>query len=226
MLMVHFKDDLYPVHDDEKPLKATETTLDRSSRNSPTPLRDIALWRAPNNFPEPLLDSALSRASYESDIATVLNLLQSGVSPNEPVHGMTALHSACVAEDTAIILVLLDNGADLDAHDGVALRCAAERGSIDIVSFLLDKGANPNIIPDSPILDYRDVALCKALSQNHKDVAALLLDRGTNVETREVGCRALYWAAKNQDKEMVRKLRSCGAKRSEEWLCGAHDDVL
>ena len=89
-----------------------------------------------------------------------------------------ALWDAARAGDVARVNAALAKGADIDAKSryGVtALMFAADKGHIEIVRLLLEKGADTNVQDTF----YQMRALDLALTNNHMTVAKLLLDRGS-----------------------------------------------
>ena len=72
---------------------------------------------------------------------------------------------------------LLDSGAIGDAANASrALAAAALRGAGDIVSLLLDRGADINAVGG-----HGGTALVAAASCGRKDIVSLLLDRGADI---------------------------------------------
>jgi ankyrin repeat protein len=125
-------------------------------------------------FSEPLLDlgaTPLLRAIIANDMEVVQALLARGASPNINAMGVTPFLVAAGVEGgqrggqaTALLDVLLQHGADVNAqvtgtktysmriarspstNEGMtALHVAAQTGRADLVRYLLEKGANPEI---------------------------------------------------------------------------------
>ncbi|MBL8441052.1 MAG: ankyrin repeat domain-containing protein [Betaproteobacteria bacterium] len=69
--------------------------------------------------------------------------------------------------DMAAVKLFLDAGMDVNEGAGAALGLAAGRGRLDMVKFLLSKGAKPT----SNALQY-------ARTRGHKDVEKVLVDAG------------------------------------------------
>ena len=126
-------------------------------------------------FSEPLLDTGatpLLRATMGNDMEVVQALLAKGASPNINAMGVTPfLVAAGVGggarggQSTALLDVLLQHGADVNAqvtgtktysmriarspstNEGMtALHAAAQTGRADLVRYLLEKGANADIV--------------------------------------------------------------------------------
>ena len=89
------------------------------------------------------------------------------------IRGQTPLQFAAQAGDPALAQLLLDHGADLQAHRGwkgwTPLHWAAYRGRAAVVELLLARGADP-LATDEDGQTPRDLAL----QHGHDEVAALL----------------------------------------------------
>lgn len=102
-------------------------------------------------------------------------LLAVGADPNarskNPLDN-TALHAAVAGRRTALVDLLLDGGADIDARDGrgfTPLNIAANGGDVAIARLLLARGADPSIAND----DGR-TPLDTAEHDGHPEVAELI----------------------------------------------------
>ena len=86
--------------------------------------------------------------------------------------------SAARAGDPAIVEMLLDAGARVDAAvpgDGNALIAAAARNRIDVARLLIDRGADVDaIVPGD------ETPLINAAGAGHLEMTALLLDAGAD----------------------------------------------
>ena len=94
-----------------------------------------------------------------------------------PTNG-DALLDAARAGDRARVLALLDSGADVNAvsrYNVSALGFAAERGHVEVVRLLLDRGANVNVAES--FYGFRPIDF--ALRGSRIDIAVLLLERGS-----------------------------------------------
>jgi outer membrane protein assembly factor BamB len=88
------------------------------------------------------------------------------------------LWNAARAGDVARVTKALEGGADIQGktrYGATALTFAADKGHLEVVKLLLDRGADPN----AQDTFYRMRALDMALMNNHNGVAALLLERGS-----------------------------------------------
>lgn len=134
-------------------------------------------------------------ASYIGDLDRVRTLLQQGLSlANRP--------------DPYVAYYL---------GSGTPLRNAAAKGHLEIVTLLLDAGADPNL-PEEGIAP-RGYALYSAVANGHHAIAELLLERGAypNPEV-ESSADALSRAIANKDERMIELLCRYGAARSVELL--------
>jgi ankyrin repeat protein len=96
----------------------------------------------------PLRTSALSLAIRFGHAAIVRRLIASGADPNAPTLWTSSLHSAIRhLPDPAIVRLLIEHGATLDAGDGdnnTPLNFAARDNRLDLAAILLEAGAGPN----------------------------------------------------------------------------------
>src|SRR5439155_665865 len=107
----------------------------------------------------------------------------------------TPLHTAAGRGREDVVPVLIARGADLRARDKqgtAALAYAVGTGNLNVVKLLLGRGADRT---GSDTTD--DVALGQALSSaayaGHVEIAALLMDRGADVNWRYRGPLPLEW---------------------------------
>ena len=87
---------------------------------------------------------------YFKHEATAAFLLNHGMDPNHMSwHRLTLLHHMAAEGDVGKARLLVDHGAELDAVDeeyrSTPLGVAARRGQREAVSFLLERGADPNL---------------------------------------------------------------------------------
>lgn len=100
---------------------------------------------------------------------------------------------------------------------GSPLRNAAARGHLEIVTLLLDHGADPNL-PEEGIAP-RGHALYSAVYHGHYEIAKLLLEKGAHPSPPvESSADALSIALMNGDERMITLLCSYGSARSVELL--------
>lgn len=118
---------------------APETGTDRSE-----PADGLLVVQAPqDSSPAGLLVAAAGAG----DAGRVRELLAAGVAPDSDSQGSFAIHRAAIAGSVAVLQVLVEAGAHLEAldqHGQTALTQAAFYGNAEAVVFLLSAGANPN----------------------------------------------------------------------------------
>ncbi|KAL8770751.1 MAG: hypothetical protein Q9209_003618 [Squamulea sp. 1 TL-2023] len=136
------------------------------------------------------LDTAPSPLYYAAFLGLeepIQSLLKSGVDIN--AYGGrygTALIAAASQGHVAIVKLLLDHNAEVDAEGSsvfsTALSASSYFGYRPITELLLDKGATPDRRRDND-----DTALELACEGGHEAIAELLIDRGSNVNLRRDG---------------------------------------
>jgi hypothetical protein len=97
--------------------------------------------------------------------------------------GTPGIHLAAWRGHEAVVRLLLDRGADVDAKDEygwTALRKVAVRGREAVVQQLLDRGADVNARTNE-----RRTALRKMTEKRHEAVVQLLLDLGADINARD-----------------------------------------
>lgn len=121
--------------------------------------------------------------------------------------------------DDAMVLLLLDAGADVNGRDGsgdTALIKACEHRSILRVKLLLNRGADPNLQKDSVVVPLRRAAGTRSTAS--VEIARLLLSAGANPNFVSVSkhgvpvASLLMVAAKAGNREVVRLLLDAGAR--------------
>ncbi|OAR01858.1 hypothetical protein LLEC1_01794 [Akanthomyces lecanii] len=123
-------------------------------------------------------------------------------------NGSTALLRATRDENTAIIQLLLEKGADIEGSETsmTPLHCASESGLGFTAELLLDKGADieaRNTDGQTP--------LWLAVSAQHDGIVQLLLNRGANTEPKCEGGTPLSMAMASEKGAMAQLLLKNGA---------------
>jgi ankyrin repeat protein len=91
-------------------------------------------------------DTALMIAAYQSNLALATALIDKGAEINRP--GWTALHYAATAGCDAIVKILLEHAAYIDAESPnktTPLMMAVHGAHLTTVKLLLDEGADPTV---------------------------------------------------------------------------------
>lgn len=160
--------------------------------------------------PERDINDQLILASRKGDLNKVKELLGKGANVNarEKVtgEGQPALFHAASYGHTEIVKLLIEKGANVNAKPP-ALTVAAWAGHAETVRVLLEAGAMVNAEDDG------HTALTDAVRKDHRQVVQLLLVHGANVNARlPDGNTPLSWAKANKDEEMVKLLKTAGAR--------------
>jgi ankyrin repeat protein len=142
--------------------------------------------------------------------AMIRLLLDKGADVNQPsACEETPLHAAAVSGRLATVKILLRHKAGMNAIDKFgrsALALAAMKGHVDIVEYLLDKGAKPRAEPGV------HAPLTLAAANGHNAVVTLLARRGATVQHVDAyGRTALIVAAKRGKNTTVELLLTLGA---------------
>jgi ankyrin repeat protein len=150
-------------------------------------------------------DSALLQAAYYGQAAVVSTLLRHAEAPT--------LFEACAAgafEPADRILRDRPEAARDWSHDGwTALHLAAFFGHRPLVELLLPLGPEMEAVSRNPL---NVTPLQSALANGHAEIAALLIERGADVEARaSAGWAPLLYAAYNNLPETARLLLARGA---------------
>jgi ankyrin repeat protein len=190
-------------------------------------LLEIALTRGP--FLSLLLEKtpttrAFIQALFESALSLrktkiFLNLLDAELvfdawtsQPDVP------LELAISERDTALSKCLVRAGADItDDRGSKALAIAAKEGNLELVSFLLEMGANPN--PPDTSKCYP--ALFEATSRDDKEMVRVLLKFGADINassSRKSYVSPLVSAAENGDLQLIQLLLHHGVHTEDRFL--------
>ncbi len=157
--------------------------------------------------------NALALACRYGHFKTVETLLKAGCDPNHEseynadsalIHALQGKHASL-----ALIQLLVEFGADVNAdttHSSVFMEAARHCGP-DILQYLIDQGAKPNIV-----LENGNNAIVSATLGNNMDALLFLLKKGILKKQKRnaLNC-ALTTAAGNGNTEMVKFLLNEGA---------------
>ncbi|XP_065208838.1 uncharacterized protein LOC135837476 [Planococcus citri] len=126
-------------------------------------------------------------------------------------HSHSPLHYATQYNHIDVVQILLKKEPHPDYKQILGgytlLHIAARNGSLEVVEYLLQKGANVNAKHDS-----NEIPLFEAARNGHLEVVKLLILKGSQVNTRVLnGSAPLHMAAVNGHKEVVEVLLTNGA---------------
>ena len=153
------------------------------------------------------IDSSVN--SFARHMETVVLLLDRGSVVTLGGNWGNALQAASHKGHDEIVKLLLDRGAQVNAHGGYygyALQAAAFSGTAKTVTLLLDRGARINEEGGS-----YGTALHAAASRGRKDITELLLDRGANISMQcgrygNALQAAVHWGYKDVYKLLISRL--------------------
>mgnify|MGYP001062269992 FL=1 len=125
----------------------------------------------------------------------------------------TKIIKAAQEGDLTSIIAYCNKGHNIEdkdvEHAATLLYFAAEKGQTKIVSYLLERGANPDSISK-----LGETPLMKAAESNETEVIRLLLDNGANVNHQSLsGETALHIASRKLNSEALELLLDRGADR-------------
>ncbi|XP_067651216.1 protein phosphatase 1 regulatory subunit 16A-like isoform X2 [Haliotis asinina] len=136
---------------------------------------------------------ALLESAARNDIEEVQKLLQNKTDPNVTNEdGLTALHQCCIDDNTDLLLLLLDHGANVNAKDSelwTPLHAAATCGHVHLCKLLIDRGAELlavnadgnmpyDICEDEETLDYIETQMAmRGITQEQVDETRLATEK-------------------------------------------------
>lgn len=121
-----------------------------------------------------ILEDRLRQAIDHGDLEGVKSLIAKGVDINaKDKHGLTPLHWAVTCNTPEILVLLINSGCDINAHnekmDMTPLCLAAHNGAVGIVSLLIEHGARTDITDAENDTPYEIACAMK----HHKIIAML-----------------------------------------------------
>lgn len=170
------------------------------------------------NAADQLGETALHRAIQGRNAMMVDILLKAGANANVEDTNVLISGPLCRAIINGahdIVIMLLDNGANIDTPDGIgdtALYTMARYSDEAMAKILLTKGANTNTYNS---LGETALHLAILRGEDGFGVTKLLLESGADTETRNTsGSTPLLFAANNDRQELARVLVEYGANRN------------
>lgn len=167
------------------------------------------------------LNRRLFKAVKKRNILLTKSLLDEGADPNSEgtfFQAPSLLYQAAVDGSIDITKSLLAAGAKVNfAHPnfGTALFAACQKGVPELVSVLLDAGADPNIACERLVMNGL-TPLTEACGRGHYAIAKMLVAAGANVNHRiePIGHTLLHSAAIRGNLRIVQLLMAHGADPS------------
>jgi uncharacterized protein len=183
----------------------------------------ILLYNALNEPSVPEVDIAIlqqfNASVAEQDLAKVRDLLTQHTELREETVLNQALRDAAETDNVELVALLVEFGADIHAPDGHGqppakegvIVEAAEAGAINVVRWLLDRGAKMNFEYEEFPGESRCTPLTGAIHGGHFEVVKLLVERGANINSLWGDTTPLAYAIMYRKKEIEAYLRSKGA---------------
>jgi ankyrin repeat protein len=170
---------------------------------------------------------AFYEAAARGSLDTIQILFDTKNEADLPITELSdAVYPAACNGHLVVVQYLLDRGADSERIQG-ALRATADRGYLSIVKVLLDAGVKPNIEPSTsePGRYHMEEPspLYNAVSNNHPDIARLLLSFGAKANTRHYSTSALIRSIQNNNEEIFNLLLENGASLEAGEVAGRID---
>jgi ankyrin repeat protein len=157
---------------------------------------------------ETALQNAVTRE--HSDIVAVLLKHKADVSVKN-TYGFNAFTSAVAANNQEIAAMLLDAGAKIDdgAHGMPPLQFAASGGKVEMIRFLVKRGADVNY----GVKTKGQTALLYAIFGGHIEAVKTLIELKANVNAKtKNGDTPLTAAARGDQEDIIAILKAAGAK--------------
>ncbi|XP_046544171.1 protein phosphatase 1 regulatory subunit 16A-like isoform X2 [Haliotis rubra] len=183
-----------------------EKHLDKESKKKKSTSQQNSIQRQKkkkNNRVRFISSIALLESAARNDIEEVRKLLQNKTDPNVTNEdGLTALHQCCIDDNTDLLLLLLDHGANVNAKDSelwTPLHAAATCGHVHLCKQLIDKGAELlavnadgnmpyDICEDEETLDYIETQMAlRGITQEQVDETRLATEKRMLEDLKAVG---------------------------------------
>ncbi|KAI1061024.1 hypothetical protein LB507_010091 [Fusarium sp. FIESC RH6] len=183
-----------------------------------------AMWEYSQGGISPeTIDESLYEATDHENQRTVELLLRYGASANATGEVYgNALTAAAYDGNYDIVTMLLDAGADINSDDGWALQTAAEHDHIDVVKLLLERGADVNKLTTHENMA-EGRALQAAVHYRNDDVVDILLEHGADPNLGGGDNKyPIIAAAKKREDDIFKKLIEAKADVN---VVGGEDDT-
>ena len=163
----------------------------------------------------------LHPAAGAGDIATVKQALDDGMDVEATRAGSTPMMVAAYNNRSAVIQLLIDRGADVNAKNGLdcsSLRFAAENGSIDAVKLLIANGADLNSRDN-----HGETPLMWAARMGQSENTKYLIESGADVNAKDddYGWTALITVARFGSGQAAKLLIDGGADLNSQGNSGS-----
>jgi ankyrin repeat protein len=158
---------------------------------------------AKNPEPSPEIINQFYDAVFADRTAEALKLIKTGQFPAsaEPKTKILPMQAAIWQNNLLLVQTLVQGGANLNPKDLSLVNVAAEKGFLDIVKYLKEKGAEINKTPNGTFS-------AAAASKNY-ECAKYLLIHGADPQLGELSNKLNYFleAVKRQDYEVINLLK-------------------
>lgn len=157
-------------------------------------------------------DSALSLAALAGHQDVVLLLFAKGAKVGAMNHKReSALVQAAKHGRTEVLGILMSHEEPIDdSQYATALGAAAEKGHVEVVTLLLERGVDPNY-GDQRDEDFH-TPLFKAAGNGHEGIVRLLIDHGAKLDTLSFWNEsAMFAACRSNEQRIARLLLKFGA---------------
>ena len=157
------------------------------------------------------LNKLLLEAVKDCDCNKIKELIAKGADINakefKEEYIKTPLHCAALQGELEIAILLIEQGADIDAQDifyATPLYSATSQGNYEVVKSLIEHGANIN----AQRLDKKTALHC-AVENEYRDIVKLLLEKGANENIQDhKGMKPIDYARSGANKEMIKIFNS------------------
>ena len=176
-------------------LKSNSISIDETQREGQTALhlatlndkKDAIIWLLNNkanlNIKDQLGKTAFLIAA-EKNLNFIAKLLLEGsdINTQEKTRGWSALHFACDNKNVALVKLIMSKKIDIDAvstdDHSTPLHLAVINNCLEVVKVLIDNNADTHIRTFN-----EETALCCAAKNGYKEIVALLLKKGADVNS-------------------------------------------